>query len=524
MLLYIFPAILIGFISSVPTVRAESQHLLQETKDGSAINITINWSVSIITSKTTNTLQVVVNPPLLRNNSVHDKCYESLATISADYVRFVPWFPYPLLSVPEIEAPIILPPETCITSWNFTYADELMADFYASTPDVSHMIDFSTTPGWMWLIPSWQQYDYPRDITVTDFGYNKGNELRDSSLKEVADYYERLVSWYVKGGFVDECGVYHHSGHNYTIEYWEVLNEIEAEHDMSPEYYNKIYDAIVEAIHKVSPDTKFVGLALGDNSKDMKYFESFLNPANHKPGTPIDFVSYHFYGMPSVASSESQAAQSFAQTDEFIVDVERIEEIRKRLSPSTRSTLNEIGTFDPQGTNVVNPGYEVPAEYFVWSGGVFAYVFAKVVTMGIDVVGESQLMGYPGQFPSVSLVDYWSGELNARGRVLHLLQQSFGPGDVVVETTFDGQNLGASIHAQAFITKSGERKILLINKLNRTTEVTINGSEGGKAEVVDLSTGGKMWKTLEVGGPNFNLTGWATVVLTEQWRERRSEL
>ncbi|KAL2071829.1 hypothetical protein VTL71DRAFT_13064 [Oculimacula yallundae] len=516
MLLYTLPIFVIGLLHSVSATKFDAQQPLLVIEDvSSVINITINWNIPIITSKTTNTLQVVVNPPLLRNSSVHDKTQESLATIAADYIRFVPWFPYPLLSVPEIEAPIILPPNTCITSWNFTYADELMADFYASTANVSHMINFSTTPGWMWLIPSGQQYEYPRDINVTDFGYNKGTELRDASLREVADYYERLVSWYVKGGFTDECGEYHHSGHSYTIEYWEVLNEIEAEHSMSPEFYNKIYDAIVEAVHKVSPDTKFVGLALGDNSKDMNYFETFLDPANHNTGIPIDFVSYHFYGMPSVASSESQAAQSFAQTDEFIVNVGRIEAIRKRLAPSTRSTLNEIGTFDPRATTNIDPSYEVPSEYFVWSGGVFAYVFARVVTMGIDVVGESQLMGYPGQFPSVSLVDYWSGELNARGRVLHLLQKSFGPGDVVVDTTFEGMDLGANIHAQAFITKSGERKVLLINKLNQTAVLELQGFESGKAEVVDLSTGGKMWKTLDVGSSTFNLTGWATAVLTE---------
>ncbi|KAH7350611.1 glycoside hydrolase superfamily [Rhexocercosporidium sp. MPI-PUGE-AT-0058] len=517
MLLYTIPAVFIGFLSSVSAAKLESQKPLQEYEHASSsgLNVTINWDVPIITSKTTNTLQVVVNPLLLRNSSIHSTAQASLSTIAADYIRFVPWFPYPLLSVPEIEAPLILPPNTCITSWNFTYADQLMEDFYASTPNVSHMINFSTTPGWMWLIPSWQQYEYPRDINAIDFGYNKGTDLRDETLQEVADYYERLVSWYVKGGFVDECGVYQHSGHSYTIEYWEILNEIEAEHSMSPAFYNRVYDAIVEAVHKVSPDTKFVGLALGDNSKDMNYFETFLNPANHKPGIPIDFVSYHFYGMPSVSTSEGEAAQAFAQTDQFIVDVGRIEEIRKRLAPTTRSTLNEIGTFDPQGATIIYPGYEVPPEYFVWSGGVFAYVFARVVTMGIDVVGESQLVGYPGQFPSVSLVDYWSGELNARGRVLHLLQQNFGAGDVVVETIFKGQDLGASVHAQGFLTKDGERKVLLINKLNETAEVKIKGFESGKAEVVDLSTGGKMWKTLEVGGSSFNLTGWATAVLTE---------
>ena len=50
-------------------------------------------------------------------------------------------------------------------------------------------------------------------------------EFRDPSFKEVADYYACGVSWCTKGGFKDELGVWHPSGHHYKIDYWEVLNE-----------------------------------------------------------------------------------------------------------------------------------------------------------------------------------------------------------------------------------------------------------------------------------------------------------
>src|ERR1700712_2259802 len=112
--------------------------------------VDIDWDTVIITSKTTATLQVVVNPPLLRNSSIHDNALKSLELVSADYVRFVPWFPYPKLSVPEIDAPVITS-NSCTTSWDFTYADPLMEDFFTSTPGVSHIINFSTTPDWMWV-------------------------------------------------------------------------------------------------------------------------------------------------------------------------------------------------------------------------------------------------------------------------------------------------------------------------------------------------------------------------------------
>jgi len=70
------------------------------------------------------------------------------------------------------------------------------------------------------------------------------------------------VSWYTKGGFTDENGKRHESGNHYSFPYWEVLNEIDFEHSTTPEDYAKRYDAIVEGIHKVSPDTKFMGIAL----------------------------------------------------------------------------------------------------------------------------------------------------------------------------------------------------------------------------------------------------------------------
>lgn len=474
--------------------------------------ITIDWTNVLLTSKTTTTLQIVSNPPLLRGTNVHDNVYTSLESVAANYVRFVPWFPYPKLAVPEIDAPIVSG-DGCSTTWDFTYADQLVEDFYAATPNASHIINFSTTPGWMWNMPDGATYTYPQDINDEDWAYgNKGSSLRDPTFKELADYYARLVSWYVKGGFTDECGVEHTSGHNYTIEYWEVGNEVEAEHVPTPEFYVQLYDAIVPAIQAVSPDTKFVGVGLGHNT-DPAYFnwlQTFLDPAKHAPGIPLHFVSYHWYGIPDVATTDVQAAQCFAQADTFVGIVEQVEVFRKQLSPDVRTTLNEVGTFDPQATTQKPNDYEVPAEYFVWSGGVYAYVFMGVVRQGIDVIGESQLYGFPGQFPSVSMLDWRTGLPNARFKVLELLQKSFGLGDKVVETKSSLE----SVAAQAFENAKGVRKLLLVNKLNQTTGVSVPGFEKAAAVIVDLSTGGNEWRTEEVGGGSFMITPWATVVLT----------
>ena len=89
--------------------------------------------------------------------------------------------------------------------------------------------------------------------------------------------------------------------------------------------------------------------------------------------------------------------------------------------------------------------------------------------LGIDVAGESQLVGYPTQFPSVSMVDWNTGAPNARYRVLELLKNNFGPGDQVVSA-----NSGSPyIYALGFIKRDGSRKLLLVNKRERSFDLTL---------------------------------------------------
>jgi hypothetical protein len=86
--------------------------------------------------------------------------------------------------------------------------------------------------------------------------------VRDPSAAELAAYYGRLASWHVRGGFTDEHGRDHRSGHRLAIPYWEVLNEPDFEHGFDGPRYTKAYDAIVSAVRAVSPGTRFVGASL----------------------------------------------------------------------------------------------------------------------------------------------------------------------------------------------------------------------------------------------------------------------
>jgi hypothetical protein len=364
----------------------------------------------------------------------------------------------------------------------------------------------------MWVTPA--PIPYPSDPEQTAWKYTQGTQLRDPAGKELAGYYARLVGWYVNGGFTDEFGQRHESGHHFKVDYWEVLNEVDFEHNMTPEQYTLVYDAIVSAIRAVAPSMKFVGLALAMPSDNPRMFEYFLNPADHKPGVPLDMISYHFYAAPSADQTpDIQQFTFFQQADRFLTTVRYIEEIRKRLSPSTRTTINEIGSIAADDGEQDKPGHvtaPIPNSYWNLSGATYAYVFAQLATLGIDMAGESQLVGYPTQFPSVTMVDWNTGEGNARFRILELLKNNFGPGDKLVPAS-----AGPYVHALGFISPNGEHKILLINKRDREAELTLPQA-AKQVQFVDQISAGKPPVLQEVNSATLQLRGLEVAVVTLQ--------
>ncbi|MEP6845248.1 MAG: glycosyl hydrolase family 39, partial [Panacibacter sp.] len=300
--------------------------------------LTVDWNTVATVSKTTATLQVVENPMVRSGSSIHKNTFKALKDLGADYVRYVPWFPYAKMAVAELK-----PPTKTETFWDFTYLDSTMEAIMKATEGHPAVINFSTIPAWMWKIDS--AIKYPDDAYQVFWDYNQGTVLRDTTMKEVAGYYARLFSWYTKGGFTDESGKFHQSNHFYKIPYWEILNEPDLEHNISVEVYTKMYDAIVTEIKKISPSTKFVGISLAFNGRP-EYFEYFLNQKNHKPGIPLDGISYHFYGTPSYHDQTLEDYQYtfFDKANAFLEKVRFIENLRKRLSPKTITTINEIGT------------------------------------------------------------------------------------------------------------------------------------------------------------------------------------
>jgi hypothetical protein len=444
------------------------------------VQLIIHWDKVTVVSRSTPTLQVVVNPPLRPGEPLNTASYRAVKELGADYVRYVPWLPYPRLGVAELESPT---PQK--TSWDFSLIDPMTANFLAATEGHPTVMNFSTIP--TWLFKTDKPQTYPADPNQVVWDYTQGTELKDPSGKALGDYYARLVSWYVNGGFTDENGVRYDSGHHFQLPVWEVLNEVDYEHAMKPEDYTNRYDAIVEGIQRVSPTTKFMAMALAAPSDEPAFVEYFLNPAHHKPGIPIDFISYHFYATPTRGQTvEDWQYTFFDQASGFLNTVRYIESIRKRLSPSTKTDIDELGSILPTD-NTSQDKVTPPPAYWNLSGAMYACLFVRLSQLQIDIVGESQLVGYPTQFPSVSMMNWEINRPNARFWVLKLIKDALHAGDSLVETTPQGDE-SANLVAQAFLTSSGH-KLLLANKRNHTLEVSLSDSASASALTVDLAGG-----------------------------------
>jgi hypothetical protein len=468
--------------------------------------VQVNWEKVSRVSKTTPTLQVVINPPLRRGTKIHDRVFQALHELGADYVRYVPWAPYPKLGVAELE-----PPQDGKTSWDFSLIDPMMEDLMNAQSGHSVVINFSTIPQWMFKTD--KPVAYPSDPDQATWDYMQGTEFRDPSLKEVGDYYARLVSWYTQGGFTDEFGKRHDSGHHYKIDFWEVLNEVNGEHSMMPQTYTRVYDAVAEAIHRADPKITCVGLALGGTPR--QYLEYFLDHKNHKPGIPIAMISYHFYAVPSPDETPEIMEHTYwEQADRFLNVVSYINGIRERLSPETKVDADELGSISAEDAEQAKPGHvfkkPIPNSYWNLCGAMYAYLYTELAKRGVEVAGESQLVGYPTQFPSVSMVDWETGQPNARFWVLKLLRDNFGPGDKLVQTKASLPY----VYVQAFVTPEGKHKILLVNKRNRPFEITLPGAERAQMQLVDQTTHFQPPASSTLADNRITLGGFAVAAVT----------
>ena len=156
------------------------------------------------------------------------------------------------------------------TSWDFRALDIQVQHFLGSVafPETSILQLTGNSPPWWFWAPGADHRDFAEPT-----GVREGN------------YFSKVLDWYQKGGFTDELGVYHHSGHNFSWGFLEVLNEMD--YIAGPKYI-RWYDGVTKIVKANHPDIKFIGnchagQGAGDNASTWR---QFLNRSAHAPGTP----------------------------------------------------------------------------------------------------------------------------------------------------------------------------------------------------------------------------------------------
>lgn len=479
------------------------------------VGVAINWGNTIATSKLAPSVYVVNSPMMRPSSPIHACVYDGLKKLGVDDLRYMSYFTFPKLSVAEL-----YPPKDKTTSWDFSLMDPMVVGIFKAAEDHPVMMTFSTVPTWMFKRNEPISYpDNPDAFRTLDSP--QGTDLADASAQQLADYYARLFGWYTQGGFTDEFGKYHRSGYRFNIHYWEVLNEPDLELRMSVQNYTKLYDKVVAAIRRIDPSVKFVGLSMAFSTPDK--LEYFLDPKNHAPGTPLDMISYHGYSSsegPNDGPDQWQYSY-FSQANEFLQKIDFIEAIRKRLSPSTRTAINETGSL--LSSDLQTDPSKIPPSYWNASGALYAYLYLSVSRRDIDALHMAQGVGYPSFFPDLAMFDWATCKPNARYQDLKLIKDNFGPGDRLIETEIAdgaGRTLGvwtplADIGAQAYEKESGARKLLLVNKRNHSVDVVLPKSvSGALVQTVDVTSGGNPPRVSTLKGERMELTPFSVSVIT----------
>jgi len=483
------------------------------------VRVSAKWGEVTRVAETIPTTQILAHRYTLRSSPVHDQLFQALRDLKTDDTRLQLWFSVANQAVPELKEPTATE-----TFWDFQYIDPLVDDFYASSTG-KHHLNMGTIPRWMFAVAP---IEMPSDPGASVYRYTdgtNGNLLEDPSGRQFAEYQARIYRWYTQGGFTDELGKYHSSGHHYKVDFWDVLNEPDFENRITVEQYTKIYDAVTEAIHKIDPNVQFFGPEV--SGSEVPWAKYFLDPRNHRPGSlPVEWFTFHNYAEaqddpatwqsryftdPAKGPTDGLSARALAERTREVL------KIRDDLSPKTKVIIDELGTFvnvkaGEEACRADEPYQAYRPLYWNANGANWAFNFITAENLGMPLLSVSQMIGYPTQCPSISMFDKDTARPNAHYWVLHLISRSFAPGDKLVPT----QSSSPDVAAQASITPRGP-KLLLVNTGNTAITADLTGSfKGGrlKALIVDEASGEQPPRAQSVTNRKLTLAPFAVAVVS----------
>jgi len=131
----------------------------------------------------------------------------------------------------------------------------------------------------------------------------------------------------------------------------------------------------------------------------------------------------------------------------------------------------------------------------------------------VAVVGQSQYMDSPDREAGVTMMDWTSGNGTAKYWVNRLIIESVSLGDQFRSTvTASKTGPAAPLFAQAYTHGGTSNRVLLINKQNAPTTITIAG--GTTARIVDSMSNQGPPRTVAMVAGVILLDAFATAIVT----------
>lgn len=368
-------------------------------------------------------------------------------------------------------------PEAQPGSWDFTQLDALIGQLRAQ--GISFYLEVRTAPPWM---------------------FNAIGQLRDPTFQEFATYMARLVGWYNKGGFTDEAGHFHASGHSGWVHTWEVWNEPNSSFEipapvpsrpatwLAPERFAQLYDTAAQAMRRVDPAIAIGGPAIS-SYPDIPYLQNFV----HNVHEPLNFLAFHFYAIGD-AQTPDQDIFNAVYGPRFADRLNAAHQILATEKPGQAIPIwiDEVGVnevshlpSDPRGTS--------PLAY-----AFISEVFALASTQQVALLVQFPLVGTN----QLALLDEQSHQIYRPFWFYELLARAFPPGAALVPLATPA---GSGLVGLAAIAPDGQSLRLLVANSRVAHATDVGGT--GVPTPVHLTMIGR-WQGTTIP-PGATATAWA---------------
>jgi hypothetical protein len=440
----------------------------------------VNWAVDVAEVRTAVTLEVDIEPAMFQDPVVAQRLWVALEELGADLARFSPWGVYPRVGTAELAPPDRIQNRTF---WNFTVLDAAVARFARATAGHEASWLWSTIPHWMFKDGAEQRIS--PDTWRPQFSYTNcpesGSELHDPTCTEVADYLGRLYSWYALGGFVDELGVTHHSGHHYNLTYMAVLNEPNNEHcwgGKNSSRYFTCYAAISSKLKALNPA---IQLAAPEMGAIETFFDEFLEFAKRKNQLPDTLTIHPMWETSCGYWNQSSYDDILQGLDINVNQCRDIATKARAMFPGQKLAAAESGVILAEqpcggwtnqssacsvfGTCPPHPsplwlGSPIPPPFWNAAASAAVQLWGRLAELDFEFVTIDQFFGgeYPNNFPSVTMMDP-EGIANAKYWALHMLIHN-ASGTRAVKTLHQAAYDGSVLYVLPLTTPDGQRLVV----------------------------------------------------------------